>query len=191
VSSPLSLVRFTPAHAATLRGWYAGGEMLRWLGGCPQLERKAMTHLGFALLDDERMVALAVCEPDEDEPFCTLTYAVAPTLRGRGLGRELLSRLTDHPALAGFERVDAHVEQTNRASTRCFEAAGWRELGTPFEDGELCVYQYHRAHCARARGLSARPRTTSRRRPSNVDATHAHCRTGLSHHSFGWRPATR
>jgi ribosomal-protein-alanine N-acetyltransferase len=54
------------------------------------------------------------------------TLEVAPEARGRGVGRELLSRIEGSARAAGARLVWLHVEAENSGAIRLYEAQGYR-----------------------------------------------------------------
>jgi ribosomal-protein-alanine N-acetyltransferase len=54
------------------------------------------------------------------------TIEVAPEMRGRGVGRELLGRIESTARLAGAGLIWLHVEEANAAAVRLYEARGYR-----------------------------------------------------------------
>ena len=63
-----------------------------------------------------------------DEQTPELTIAIVPSMRGRGLGRELLEALLVHAREDGFERVSLSVEPDNDA-IRLYEQHGFVKSG--------------------------------------------------------------
>lgn len=53
---------------------------------------------------------------------------VAGALRGRGLGKRLLERATDHARAAGFRRLVLDSTRDMRAALALYAAAGFREI---------------------------------------------------------------
>jgi ribosomal protein S18 acetylase RimI-like enzyme len=54
------------------------------------------------------------------------TIEVAPEMRGRGVGRELLGRIESSARHAGADLIWLHVEEVNAAAIRLYEAQGYR-----------------------------------------------------------------
>jgi ribosomal protein S18 acetylase RimI-like enzyme len=74
-----------------------------------------------------------------DPPFAVVLglLAVDPRAQGSGLGRELLSAITDSVAALGHAQIVLHVLTENTSAVRLYEAAGWRTQGTTFEHSLL------------------------------------------------------
>ena len=64
-------------------------------------------------------------EPDEMTAYIQ-TIEVAPEARGRGVGRELLSRIEDSARDAGACMIWLHVEAANAGAIRLYEMHGYR-----------------------------------------------------------------
>ena len=57
------------------------------------------------------------------------TLEVLPSMRGRGIGRELLRRLEVSAGSAGANAVWLHVDAENKEAIRLYEACGYRCAG--------------------------------------------------------------
>ena len=78
--------------------------------------------------EDGRLTGFAIVEWAERKNGITAyiqTIEVAPEARGRGVGRELLGRIEDSARLAGAGLIWLHVEETNAAAIRLYEAQGY------------------------------------------------------------------
>jgi len=58
-----------------------------------------------------------------------LTYFIAPDAVGRGLGKQLLARLTEDARKEGIEMLLANMSSRNEASLRFHRRQGFRETG--------------------------------------------------------------
>ncbi|WP_084103755.1 GNAT family N-acetyltransferase [Demequina sp. NBRC 110056] len=58
-----------------------------------------------------------------------LSMAVAPEFRGRGLGRELLTRVIDEATTRGVRAISLSVEDGNEAARHLYEASGFVVVG--------------------------------------------------------------
>jgi L-amino acid N-acyltransferase YncA len=77
--------------------------------------------------------------PGSDRPTGSIAFAVDPQVRGRGLGRAMLSALVRAPELASVAVFEAGVDPKNVASRRCLEAAGFALASEePDAEGLLC-----------------------------------------------------
>jgi ribosomal protein S18 acetylase RimI-like enzyme len=90
----------------------------------------------YMLVDDEgEPVAYGELWTDDDEHEVELArLIVAPALRGRGVGRQLVARLTEL-ALRRHPFVALRVHPDNAVARRCYAAAGF-ERATPSEEDE-------------------------------------------------------
>jgi RimJ/RimL family protein N-acetyltransferase len=68
-----------------------------------------------------------------------IAFALAPELRGHGLGRAMIVAMVARPELRDVELFEAGVEPQNTAARRCLEAAGF-ELGSERPDVEGMLY---------------------------------------------------
>lgn len=66
-------------------------------------------------------------EADEDEVELA-RLIVAPTMRGRGVGRRLVAALVEKAGLTGLGAVILRVTPGNTAALQCYRASGFREL---------------------------------------------------------------
>jgi RimJ/RimL family protein N-acetyltransferase len=96
-----------------------------------------------ALTDDDVPFGEIRFDRDNNDPgLATVSVNLAPTCRGRGLGAELIRTATALylTALGGRGRVDASVKETNAASIRAFEKAGYVRSAT--RAGEVVLSAY-------------------------------------------------
>jgi N-acetylneuraminate synthase len=81
-----------------------------------------------------------------------LSINLAPTHRGRGLGREALCAVVGYLGGKGVGRVTGEIRVENMASRRAFLGAGFRDLGYSTklipDTGELCQIQSFMAETA-------------------------------------------
>ena len=78
--------------------------------------------------EDGQMAGFAIIEWREGKHRVTAyiqTIEVAPEARGRGVGRELLSRIEGSARGAGACLIRLHVEETNAGAIRLYEAHGY------------------------------------------------------------------
>lgn len=66
-------------------------------------------------------------EAEEDEVELA-RLIVAPRMRGRGVGRQLVAALVDKGALTGLSTVILRVTPGNDAALHCYRDSGFREL---------------------------------------------------------------
>lgn len=84
-------------------------------------------------------------EANEDEVELA-RLIVAPTMRGRGVGRQLVASLLEKATLTGLRAVILRVTPGNTAALHCYRAAGFRELDTSrnaeWNTGHLAAYTW-------------------------------------------------
>ena len=79
--------------------------------------------------EDGQMAGFAIVEWASQRSGITAyiqTLEVAPEARGRGVGRELLSRIEGSARDAGAGKIWLHVEAANAGAIRLYEAHGYR-----------------------------------------------------------------
>ncbi len=77
---------------------------------------------------------------DASPPWAMVNIAVATPLRGRGLARRLLTATwSDACHALGARAARGVVFETNMASTRAFERAGFSAIDRPSLDGQRCI----------------------------------------------------
>ena len=69
----------------------------------------------------------------------SIAFVIDPQMRGRGLGRAMITAMLARSELRDVELLEAGVEQQNTASRRCLEAAGFK-LRSPEPDFEGMLY---------------------------------------------------
>jgi RimJ/RimL family protein N-acetyltransferase len=88
-------------------------------------------------------------DPDEDEAELGRVI-VDPEVRGRGLGRLLVTLLAERARELGYDQIWVRVVPTNRAATTCYARAGFvrapRELEAAFNVGQPRRYVWMRLH---------------------------------------------
>ena len=150
----LSLRQATVADVAHVAEWFANSEAVRLWGG-PVIRYPLLLD---TLIDDidflaqpsyalasrmEGLVAFGQIRPRSDF-FHLARLAVAPLLRGRGLGKTLILALMQrYPEAPGFS---LYVYRRNLAAFRCYSALGFEptadpEGAKPGEDCEFMVYR--------------------------------------------------
>ncbi|MEA2142954.1 MAG: Acetyltransferase domain, partial [Solirubrobacteraceae bacterium] len=67
-----------------------------------------------------------------------VSIALAPDLRGRGIGRVVLAMTSAAAAARGIRTIVASIRPENVASLRAFAAAGYAERG---RDGEMATFE--------------------------------------------------
>jgi ribosomal protein S18 acetylase RimI-like enzyme len=123
---------FEPGDADTVAGWpESAEECRRW---CSRDAVSAEVVAGWAttadvyaytLVEGEELVGYGELWRDDEEGEVELArLIVAPAHRGRGLGRHLVSRLTEL-ARAHHPAVFMRVHPDNTAALRCYTGAGY------------------------------------------------------------------
>ena len=91
-------------------------------------------HLAIAI-DDGVVVAMASAlhyvHPDKPTELWVNEVGVAPTHRGRGIGRQVLTTLLEHAKTLGCREAWLLTSADNAAARRMYAAAGGREEDEP------------------------------------------------------------
>jgi ribosomal protein S18 acetylase RimI-like enzyme len=131
----MRLTPFDPAHAATVAAWAgSAAEVLAWCSH-PRSPVPPEVVAGwggqdgvraFSLRDDDGApVAYGEVWTDDDEAETELARLIVdPARRGRGVGRELVARLTER-ARRTYPAVFMRVRPDNAPALRCYAAAGY------------------------------------------------------------------
>ena len=97
--------------------------------------------LRLVAVDEDRVVGWAALSPVSDrcvyEGVAENSVYVAPGLQGRGIGRELLTRLIEQAEAAGIWTIQTSVFPENRASLALHQACGFRIVGVRERIGRL------------------------------------------------------
>ncbi|MGN9776218.1 GNAT family N-acetyltransferase [Micromonospora sp. H33] len=128
----MELTAFESSHAARVAGWARSAEEARrW---CSRNEvtpdvvsgwSAASDVVAYVAVKDDEPVAYGELWLDDDEAEVELArLIVAPRHRGRGLGRELVGRLTA-AALGHHPAVFMRVHPENQPALRCYAGAGF------------------------------------------------------------------
>lgn len=92
-------------------------------------------HLAVAL-DDGQVVGMASAvhyvHPDKAPALWVNEVGVAPTHRGRGIGRRLLECLFEHARSLGCREAWVATEPSNTPARRLYASAGGKESPEPF-----------------------------------------------------------
>jgi ribosomal protein S18 acetylase RimI-like enzyme len=115
----------TPADVDTIAGWHPmpRAEVLGWWD-VPGVEPWVM------VAPDDRLVAYGELWTDEEEDEIELArLIVAPELRSRGLGKDLVRSLTEKAAATGLATTMLRVEPDNATAIHCYLACGFSRLG--------------------------------------------------------------
>jgi len=82
--------------------------------------------LGIESHDTLQGVAITMQLPDEAE---LLLIAIQPEMQGKGLGRDLLAKLSIQLREQGKQRLFLEVRASNLVAQRCYLASGFTEIG--------------------------------------------------------------
>ncbi|MEM6625820.1 MAG: GNAT family N-acetyltransferase [Pseudomonadota bacterium] len=120
-------------HASVFDRPWSAEDFAGWLE-----RRDAFLHLAAA--DTETLAFGLALQAGEDAELLTLT--TAPTVRRRGLGRRVLSALSDDARQRGLQRWILEVAEDNAAALALYRNAGFVELALrkayyPGEEGRV------------------------------------------------------
>jgi ribosomal protein S18 acetylase RimI-like enzyme len=96
-------------------------------------ERRDSCLAGFALAT----TAGSGITTDPADAVVLALLAVDPHQQGSGLGRWLLSAITESLTESGFEQIVLHALADNRVAVRLYESTGWASYGPTFEHALL------------------------------------------------------
>jgi RimJ/RimL family protein N-acetyltransferase len=131
---------------ATLRSWFSDPELDRRLSyptdewwHYVQTESRASVHIAADAQDN----VLGEIQVDRGpENVGQFAFFVCPSLRGQGLGKQMLKLFIEGPG-STYASLLASVEPDNHASLAVLSALGFESSGSLDEDGMLSLY--HRA----------------------------------------------
>jgi len=116
--------------------------------------RTIKSRLAWVVRTHATSVAFVVVERYSDAS-AGLAFVVAPTHRGRGLGRAMLLALDSRPELAGVARLIGGIEPDNVRARRMVESAGFTVAETPDHEGILRIEKLQRILVRSATGDDA------------------------------------
>lgn len=135
----LVLRRPIVSEAAIIGGWsQSAAETKRWCSSAEHPMSSARVSSWWEPADVEAYTAVDAAgdlvaygelwlDPREDEVELA-RLIVAPTIRGQGVGRRLVSALVQRARLTGLSTVILRVSRGNPAAVRCYRASGFRRL---------------------------------------------------------------
>ncbi|GIJ21572.1 GNAT family N-acetyltransferase [Micromonospora lutea] len=146
-----------PAHPAVVASWATSPEETRRWCSRDQVTAEDVSRWGsepdvvpYLAVVDGRPVGYGELWLDDDEAEVELArIIVAPTHRGQGVGRQLVTLLTararsHHPA------IHIRVRPDNTAALRCYLAAGFErvpaQLAAEWNQGQPVQYAWLRHH---------------------------------------------
>src|SRR5688572_13614768 len=128
---PLRLRPFDPAAAVVVAGWAGSAqETEQWCGRVAPVSPDVVVGWAgeagvqpYGLYHDDRLVGYGEAWVDDEESEVELArLIIAPTERGHGLGRRLVTELTT-VALRHHPSVFMRVHPDNSAALRCYASA--------------------------------------------------------------------
>lgn len=119
--TPLDVLELAPTVEAIF-----GGCGARWAGGF--LRGGALLHCSFAAYNGPELAGACLVGRRNRYQACVWALFVKTEHRGRGLGRALLVRSLGQLAEGRYRLVQANIRETNAASRRTFESAGFVQV---------------------------------------------------------------
>jgi ribosomal protein S18 acetylase RimI-like enzyme len=153
------LAPFAEEHAETVLGWIASADELEaWASRRDFPPQRDVLHEWqsdpevhpYVLFADDRLCAYGEVWEDREEDEAELArIVVAPSERGRGLGRALVRLLSAEAAAMGFRDIWVRVIPWNAPALACYEGAGFvrstAEEEARFNRGQPYEYVWLRA----------------------------------------------
>lgn len=104
-----------------------------------QWRRRLRAHAQFAAVVDDRPVGLIGAQREHAESVYLYSLWLRPEVRGRGIGRGLVSAAVDWARAIGVRTVTLRVNATNTAALGVYRMLGFRpvvgdESGTPTDE---------------------------------------------------------
>lgn len=93
-----------------------------------------------AVIDGEGLAAEIQVDQQEAGGAGYINFYIKPSLRGRGLGVDILRLFLKGPG-AEFPRIDASIEPDNVASLQCFHHAGFHRSPVQDEEGMVRLHR--------------------------------------------------
>lgn len=138
-------LRFAPlteGDMVELLQWHQDGELARRYGGSDwprQLQEVLRTDPArscWVVWKDGKRVGYLDFERHPAENLAWIGLAVAPDLRGKGLGRDILQMFLRESEAMAFREIRAGIEPDNAASVAVFSSSGFVPMrSTPDEEG--------------------------------------------------------
>lgn len=155
VANAYRLEALTPALVCEIEDWFDDCETQRYLGGREWIRREldlivsqpgtefrgstVIERLGLVARDRSSTPVAFVTIEVYDDATAGIAFVVAPTCRGRGVARGLLSGLLDLPELWPVKCLTGAVEPENIACRRALAAARFTIASIVDDEGMLRV----------------------------------------------------
>lgn len=141
-----SLQPLTRRDLTLLQEWFEDAEVHKRLEGMlPLLEwyGHVEQHPGYGVwvaFSNNKAVGIIMIEQEEDNTG-SIAIVVDPLARGKGYGKNIISRAMNLPELERIQKWYAGIEADNTACLKCFESAGFTlEHAVPDEDGYYSLW---------------------------------------------------
>ncbi|WP_149194801.1 GNAT family N-acetyltransferase [Luteimonas suaedae] len=150
----LNFIPFTSASVKEVEGWFDDPDTQRFLGGREWLRRipallqdsPGVEFRGRRVLARHAWIVYTTGSPvgivdveRYDDGTAGLALAVAPAMRGKGIGRRILSNLQTLDGLAEVKAFIGAVEPDNEAARRCMRGARFEVAEREDEEGMLRI----------------------------------------------------
>lgn len=142
-----TIIEFVPleeSHLEEIRLWHQDPTLSSRYGGSDwpdkmlELARKDDNRHCLIAGDGDRIIGYVDFEIDPAKSLGWIGLVVAPSVRGTGYGTRLLTSFKSSKLAGSVSELRAGIEEDNLASIKCFEKAGFRQLGAgPDEEGCL------------------------------------------------------
>lgn len=94
-------------------------------------------------LDKELVSVIGIAYPDIQHPmYCITNIAVKPSLRGKGIGKEVLRKTMEFHQLEKDQYWIAYVEEDNTNAKLFFDRNGWKGVSNKHEESGMTLYEY-------------------------------------------------
>jgi ribosomal protein S18 acetylase RimI-like enzyme len=136
----MDLKPFDPAYAAVVASWGGSAREVSMWCGLREYPVPASAVLGWQTDEVASHLLFVDGEPlgygelwfdDEEDEIELARIIVAPDVRGRGIGRELVRRLTDVALATEYSDIFMRVHPDNTPALRCYQRASF----TPVDPG--------------------------------------------------------
>ena len=124
------------------RSWYEDAELDKRLGPMNEDWLKHIRHEAdgcqySVFRDDELVAVVGIKYPTEQYTYyCITDLAIKPSLRGQGIGSEVLKGLMSHPDLQEQKMWRSYVDERNPKAKAFLQKNGWICIGdSPDEHG--------------------------------------------------------